>query len=80
MAGNGIHSLAKLRAQILRFATTGIITWQTDRKCSADCQAPRSGSKEYMLSGQASGNPLLNLDHCLWQSAVGSFYLWQSVV
>jgi hypothetical protein len=30
-----------------------------------DCQAPRSGSK-------ACGNPLSNLDYCLWQSALRS--------
>jgi hypothetical protein len=48
MAVTGIHSLAKLHCQIPRFATTGITLWQTALKCTADCQAPRSGGKEYM--------------------------------
>jgi hypothetical protein len=48
LAGTGIHSLAKLRAQILWFATTEITPWQTVLKCTADCQAPHSGNKEYM--------------------------------
>jgi hypothetical protein len=45
MAGTGINSLAKLRAQIPRFATTGIPHWQIALKCTGDCQAPRSGTK-----------------------------------
>jgi hypothetical protein len=52
------------------FATTGITPWQTALKCTADCQAPRSGGKEYMRHVQACGNPLSNLDSWLWQSAL----------
>jgi hypothetical protein len=73
MADTGIHSLAKLRGQIPRFATTRITPWQTALKFTADCQDPRSGSMEHMRSGQACGNPLSNLDSCLWQSEVWLF-------
>jgi hypothetical protein len=52
MAGTGIHLLAKLRAQILRFETIGITPWQT-----AMCNAPCSGNKENMRPGLAFGNP-----------------------
>jgi hypothetical protein len=72
-AGTGIHPLAKLRAQILQFATTGITPWQTAVKYTADWQALHSGSKEYIRPGRVCGNPLSNLDYCLWQSAVRSF-------
>jgi hypothetical protein len=58
MAGTGIHSFAKLCSQMPRIATTGITLWQTALKWTADCLAPRSGCQEYMLSGQACGNPL----------------------
>jgi hypothetical protein len=71
MAGTGIYSL---RGQIPWFATTGITPWQTALKCTADWQALRSGGKEYMRPGQACGNPLSNLDSCLWQSAIRLFY------
>jgi hypothetical protein len=70
MAGTGIHSLANIRAQIPRIATTGIFPWQTALKCTGNCQAPDSGSKQYMRTVQACGNPLSNLDYWLWQSAV----------
>jgi hypothetical protein len=82
MAGTGIHSLAMFRAQILRFATTGINPWETALKCTADCQALRSGSKEYMRLGPASVNPFSSLDYCLWQYdyAVWLFYLGPSSV
>jgi hypothetical protein len=70
MAGAGIHTLAKLRALISRFAPTRITPWQTSLKCTADFQAPRSGSKQYMRPVQACDNPLSNLDYSLWQSAV----------
>jgi hypothetical protein len=43
MAGSGIRSFAKIRSQILRIATTGITSWQTALKWTADCQVPRSG-------------------------------------
>jgi hypothetical protein len=48
MAGTGIHTLAKRRAQILLFDRTRITSWQTALKRTADCQASRSGSKESM--------------------------------
>jgi hypothetical protein len=80
MEDTGIHSFAKRRGKIPRFATTGITPWQTALKCTADCQAPRSESMEYMRTGQACGNPLSNRDSCLWQSAVRLFWLWQSAV
>jgi hypothetical protein len=73
--GTEIHWIAKLRAQILRFAP-----WQTALKWTADCQAPRSGCKEYVRSGQACGNPLSNGYFRLWQSAVWLFYSWQTAV
>jgi hypothetical protein len=80
MAGTGIHLLAKLRSQIPQFATTGITPWKTTLKCTADCQAPSSGRKEYMWPYQAYGNPLSNLDSCVWQSAVRLVYVRQSTV
>jgi hypothetical protein len=80
MAGAGIRSFAKFRGQIPRNATTGITSWQTALKWPADCQAPRSGCKEYMRLGQACGNPLSNLDSWLWHSARWLFYSWQSAV
>jgi hypothetical protein len=69
-AVTGILSIAKLRSQMPRFATTRIIPWQTPLKCTADCQAPRLGRREYMWPGQAWGNLLSNLDSWRWQSAV----------
>jgi hypothetical protein len=73
MAVAGIHYskiyLAKLRAPMPRFITTGITPWQTARMYTADCQASRSGSKDYMRTGQACGIPLSDLDSS-WQSAV----------
>jgi hypothetical protein len=60
-ASTGIRSFAKLRGQMPRIATNGIIPWQTALNWTADCQAPRSGGKEYMRPGQACGNPLSNL-------------------
>jgi hypothetical protein len=45
MAGAGIWSLAKFRGQMLRIATTGITSWQTALKWTADCQVPRSGCR-----------------------------------
>jgi hypothetical protein len=61
IAGTGINSLATFRTPIPGFATTGITPWQPALKCTADCQAPRSGGKDYMRTGQACGNPLSNL-------------------
>jgi hypothetical protein len=43
MAGAGIRSFAKFRGQMTRIATTGITSWQTALKWTADCQVPRSG-------------------------------------
>jgi hypothetical protein len=62
MAGAGVQSFAKFRGQMPCIATTGINSWQTALKLTADCQAPRSGCQEYMRSGQACGNALSNLD------------------
>jgi hypothetical protein len=45
MAGAGIQSFAKFRGQMLGIATTGITSWQTTLKWTADCQAPRSGCR-----------------------------------
>jgi hypothetical protein len=43
MAGAGIWSFAKFRGQMQRIATTGITSWQTSLKRTADCQVPHSG-------------------------------------
>jgi hypothetical protein len=43
MAGARIWSFAKFRSQMPRIATTGITSWQTVLKRTADCQVPRSG-------------------------------------
>jgi hypothetical protein len=43
MAGAGIRSFAKFWGQMPRIATTGITSWQTALKWTADCQVPRSG-------------------------------------
>jgi hypothetical protein len=43
MAGAGIWSFAKFRSQMQRIATTGITSWQTALKSTADCQVPHSG-------------------------------------
>jgi hypothetical protein len=43
MAGAGIRSLAKFRGQMPRIARTGINSWQTAFKWTADCQVPGSG-------------------------------------
>jgi hypothetical protein len=45
MAGAGIRSFAKFRGQMLRIATTGITSWQTALKWTADCQVPHSGCR-----------------------------------
>jgi hypothetical protein len=42
MAGAGIWSFAKFRGQMPRIATTGITSWQSALKWTADCQVPRS--------------------------------------
>jgi hypothetical protein len=42
MAGAGIRSFAKFRGQMPRIDTTGITSWQTALKWTADCQVPRS--------------------------------------
>jgi hypothetical protein len=43
MAGAVIRSFAKFRGQMPRIATTGITSWQTALKWTADCQVPCSG-------------------------------------
>jgi hypothetical protein len=43
MAGAEIRSFAKFRGQMPRIATTGITSWQTFLKWTADCQVLRSG-------------------------------------
>jgi hypothetical protein len=43
MAGAGIWSFAKFCGQIPRIATTGLASWQTALKWTADYQVPRSG-------------------------------------
>jgi hypothetical protein len=45
MAGAGIRSFAKFRSQKPPIATTGIISWQTALKWTADCQVPHSGCR-----------------------------------
>jgi hypothetical protein len=45
MAGAGIRSFAKFRGQMLRIATTGITSWQTALKWTADCQVLLSGCR-----------------------------------
>jgi hypothetical protein len=40
MAGTGIWSFAKFRSQMPRIATTGITSWQTALKHTAECQPP----------------------------------------
>jgi hypothetical protein len=40
MTGAGIHSFAKFRNQMLQIATTGITSWQTALKHTAECQPP----------------------------------------
>jgi hypothetical protein len=43
MAGAVILSFAKFRGQMARIATTGITSWQTALKWTADFHIPRSG-------------------------------------
>jgi hypothetical protein len=43
MAGAGIRSFAKFRSQMPQITTTGITSWQTALKWTADCQVPHSG-------------------------------------
>jgi hypothetical protein len=42
MAGAGIQTFAKYRGLMPRIATTGINSWQTALKWTADCKVPRS--------------------------------------
>jgi hypothetical protein len=42
MAGAGTRSFAKFRGQMPRIAMTGITSWQTALKWTADCQVPSS--------------------------------------
>jgi hypothetical protein len=61
---HGIQSFAKFCGQMPRIATTGITSWQTALKWTADCQVPQGLSR----SSQACGNLLSNSYFCLWQS------------
>jgi hypothetical protein len=45
MAGAGIWSFAKFRGQMPRIVTTGITSWQTALKWTADCQVPCTGCR-----------------------------------
>jgi hypothetical protein len=45
MASAGIRSFAKFRGLMPRIATTGITSWQTALRWTADCQVPRSGCR-----------------------------------
>jgi hypothetical protein len=45
MAGAGIWSFAKFHGQMPRIATTGITSWQTAFKWTADCQVLHSGCR-----------------------------------
>jgi hypothetical protein len=40
MAGAGNRSFAKFRGQMPQIATTGIASWQTALKWTAECQPP----------------------------------------
>jgi hypothetical protein len=62
IAGAGIRSFAKFRSQMPRIATTGITSWQTTLKWTADCQVQRSGCR-----GQVK---LARRLFYSWQSAV----------
>jgi hypothetical protein len=65
MAGAGNRSFAKFRGQMPRIATTGITSWQTALKWTADCQVPRSGCRgqfkpvaiRSQIHTSVSGNP-----------------------
>jgi hypothetical protein len=61
MAGAGIRSFAKFRGKMSWIATTGITSWQTALKWTADCQVPRSGCcgqvKPVAICSQIHGNP-----------------------
>jgi hypothetical protein len=43
MAGAGIRSFVKFRGKMPWIATTGVTSWQTTLKWTADCQVPPSG-------------------------------------
>jgi hypothetical protein len=45
MARAGIRSFAKFRSQMPRIATTGITSWQTALKWTADCRELLSGCR-----------------------------------
>jgi hypothetical protein len=45
MVGAGIRSFAKFCGQMSQIASTGITSWQTALKWTADCQVPRSGCR-----------------------------------
>jgi hypothetical protein len=45
MAGAGIQCFAKFHGQMPWIATTGITSWQTTLKWTADCQVLRSGCR-----------------------------------
>jgi hypothetical protein len=45
ISGAGVRSFTKFRSQMPQIATTGITSWQTTLKWTADCQVPRSGCR-----------------------------------
>jgi hypothetical protein len=65
MVGAGIRSFAKFRGQMLWIAATGITSWQTILKWTADCQVPCSGCRGQVkpvaicsqIHTSVSGNP-----------------------
>jgi hypothetical protein len=63
MSGAGIRLYAKVRGQMPRIATTGITSWQTALKWTAECQVPRSGccGQVKLLSGAIRATVILFL-------------------
>jgi hypothetical protein len=78
MAGAGFQCIAKLRALTPRIATIRITAWQWALNHTADCQLLLWGLIWTLRTVQTCGNPLSNVDSCLWHSAVRPFSLWQS--
>jgi hypothetical protein len=78
MAGAGFHCFSKLRALTPRIATIRITDWQSALNHTAYCQLPLWGLIWTLRTVQTCGNPLSNVNSCLWQSAVRPFSLWQS--
>jgi hypothetical protein len=61
MVGAGFHCLAKLRALVPRYVTTGKSLWQTRSSALRIAKNPLSVSKDQMRQGQACGNLLSNV-------------------